>query len=175
MATAAHIRTAASEGMKAGLNAYMASCAASGLPEVQARYDELLSLNAKQRFNRYCTLFGAQVDAAKSTPTPRKGRVRKAIESVTGNASLDEQIAQAKARLAQLEAQKAAPTPTRKPARKAQASEVRESLWRPWAIAKYGLPTQVGATFEYRSKKRNTVKTHRVTRVTNEGIFTVRV
>lgn len=51
-----------------------------------------------------------------------------------------------------------------------------ENLWRTWAVEKYGIPTKKGATFAYTSSRANgQVTTHRVTKVTDEGVYAVRV
>lgn len=51
----------------------------------------------------------------------------------------------------------------------------KENLWRPWAIARFGIQPQVGSTFTYTSKRagRNTV--HQVTRVAPDGIYAKRI
>lgn len=66
-----------------------------------------------------------------------------------------------------LERNEAARTPAK------PASE-KSYLWRPWAINKHNLPTKVGATFRYRSKKSGKVNVHRVVKVTSEGVTSVR-
>jgi hypothetical protein len=169
-----HIEVAVKDGMRAGLNAYMGSLAASGLDNVRARYDELLDMSGRKRFDWYCAQFGADVTAMQSVKPSRARKVRNAVTQAVAPRTIDDEIAQAKARLAELEREaKAQTAKPRKIAKDAQP-EVRELLWRPWAIERYGLPTKVGATFTYTSKKRGTVNTHRVVRKTAEGIFTRR-
>jgi hypothetical protein len=100
---AAHIKTAAQSGMRSGLNAYMASCAASGLPEVQERYGELLDMSGKARFQWYCAKFGPDVDAIKGARPSVRERVRNAVAPATR--TIDDEIAQAEARLKALKEQ----------------------------------------------------------------------
>lgn len=51
----------------------------------------------------------------------------------------------------------------------------KENLWRPWAVARFGIPTTVGGTFTYKSKRANKNTVHQVTRVTQDGVYAKRV
>lgn len=67
--------------------------------------------------------------------------------------------------------------PTRSSGRSSKASKVveKENLWRPWAVARFGIPTTVGGTFTYKSKRANRNTVHVVTRVTADGVYAKRV
>lgn len=166
MAVKTHIAIAASEGMKAGFNAYTSKLQASGLPEVRKAAKEF---KGRKGFALYCTRFGADVDAAKGTFT-RSTRTHTRSSGRTQPLNEREQLL---ARLAELDAQEAAVVEV-KPARASKPTTVKENLWRPWAIRKYGIPTTVGATWVY-TRKNGGKSTHKVVRVTADGVFTTKV
>lgn len=165
-AVKSHVAVAASEGMKAGFNAYTRKLKASGLPEVRAKASEF---RGRAGFKLYCATFGADVDAAKGalTRTPRT-HTRSSGRTTTPVLSEREQLL---ARLAELDAAEQAPVVATPKPRKA----VKENLWRPWAIRKFSIPTTVGATWTYNRKKSRGTSVHKVTRVTAEGVYTIKV
>lgn len=69
-----------------------------------------------------------------------------------------------------------APNPEPTPARKARASKPKSKpakgakvyTWKPWACAKFGIPSTVGASFAYSGK--NGTTDHIVTAVSADGI-----
>lgn len=184
MAVKSHIEVAATQGMKAGFNAYMSQLSRSGLPQVQAKLAELQGMRKRQRFATYCamvgpdvTAFQAELGAAKRTPNATVVPSTK-ITLPAAPVALSDEIAQARARLAELEALAAAEAKAEKPRTRSSrtskpAAEVKENLWREWAVRKHGIPQTVGATFAYKGKRRTS--TFKVTRITAEGTFTVRV
>ena len=168
-----HLEVAAKSGMKAGFKAYMTTLKRSRLPEVRATLDTLNAMSSRQAFAFYCAKHGpdvtAIVDAIVEQPT-RKRTTRQAEPEAP--AGLAAEIAEARARLAELEKQaKAESAPKRK--RTSAKAEVKENLWREWAVRKNNIPTKVGATFTYKGKRRTT--TFQVTRVTSEGVYSKRV
>jgi hypothetical protein len=165
-----HIQVAASKGMKAGYNARKQVLARSGLSTAQAALAE--------SFGDYCAKFGPDVTAAQASMRnePRKSNLVSRLVGVNPFASnpLEDEIEQARQRLAELEAQATKPAP--KPKAKARASKPKtatENLWREWAVRKHGIPTTVGTTFTYKGKRRTS--TFQVTRVTSEGVYSKRV
>lgn len=163
-----HIAIAASEGMKAGFNAYTSKLQASGLPEVRKAAKEF---KGRKGFALYCTRFGADVDAAKGALTRTTRTHTRSSRTTTPVLSERELLL---ARLAELDAAEA-PVVAPRPARASKPTTVKENLWRPWAIRKYGIPTTVGGTFVYTSKKSRKSSTHQVVRVTADGCYTVKV
>lgn len=164
-----HIAIAASEGMKAGHKAYTRKLRASGLPEVRAAADQF---KGRRGFALYCTRFGADVDAAKgqlTRPTRTYTRSSRTLVSVPVLSEREQLLA----RLAELDAQEAAVVEVR-PSRSSKPTTVKENLWRPWAIRKYGIPTTVGNTWVY-TRKNGGKSTHKVVRITADGVFTVKV
>lgn len=159
-----HLAIASTKGMKAGLNAYMTYLQRSGLPTVQAKLAEYESLRKRQRLAHYCNEFGAQVTAEQATMRnkPRNARVVGAQVFEDEPETLSDEIAQARARLAELEAAaKQAATP-------AKQDKVRKpNVWHPWAVRKHNIPTKVGAEFTYKGKRRTS--TFKVTKVTRDG------
>lgn len=67
-----HIEVAVKDGMRAGRDAYLAKLESSGLPAVRAKISEF---KGRKGFARYCSQFGADVDAAKASPE-RTSRAR---------------------------------------------------------------------------------------------------
>ena len=165
-----HIEIAASNGMRAGFNAYIPTLRKSGLPQAQAKLAEYEALPKRKRFSHYCATVGPDVTAyiASMKNKPRNVRAGEVVEDV-----LADKLAEARQRLAELEAEAAAAKS--KPRERKPKSEVKTNLWRAWAVRKYEIPTTIGATFEYVSKKRGTTHTHKVVRVTSEGVETQRV
>lgn len=159
-----HTIIAATQGMKAGYNARKRVLRNSGLDTAQAAL--------RESFGDYCAKFGPDVTAAQASlrNKPRSARVVN-----TEPSGLAEEILAARERLAELEAAlvvESTPAPKRtRTTRKASATK--ENLWRSWAVAKHGIPTKVGATFDYKGKRRTS--TFKVTRITDEGVFTKRV
>lgn len=161
-----HLTIASTKGMKAGLNAYMTYLSRSGLPTVQAKLAEYESLRKRQRLAHYCNEFGPQVTAEQATMRnkPRNARVVGVQVFEDEPTELSDEIAQARARLAELEAAaKAAKAP--KPAKVEQ--ERKPNVWHPWAVRKHNIPTKVGAEFTYKGKRRTS--TFKVTKVTRDG------
>lgn len=62
-----------------------------------------------------------------------------------------------------------------KPKPSTQPKESKENLWRPWAVARFGIPMQVGGTFTYVSKRAKKPTVHQVTRITEDGVYAKRV
>jgi hypothetical protein len=162
---ASHITVAAESGMKAGLRAYMASLAVSGLPQVAEAHGELLDMSSNERFKFYCNKFGRKVEDARGVDVKAAPRSRMQRENVVQTGA-EAEIAELEARIAELRA----PKPAK--AERKSTKATKENLWRPWAIAKHNIPTQVGATFTYKGKRRTS--TFKVTRVTADGVYSVR-
>lgn len=163
-----HITTAATLGMRAGRDEYVAKCATSGLPQVRAAASKY---SGRKGFARYCDDFGPAVTKAQGGTTTRT-HTRSTPREVVEVSPIEAQLASLRAQLALLEAEAAAPVAT-PPASK--PATTKENLWRPWAIRKYGIPQKVGGTFVYTSKKSKKASTHKVVRVTEDGVFTVKV
>lgn len=164
-----HIEIAATQGMKAGYKARKRVLKRGGLSTTR----EAL----RQSFGDYCAKFGPDVTAVQASMRnkSRSVGVRVFADDPT-ELVLADKLAEARQRLAELEAEAAAPVAQSKRTRKtasAKKSAVKENLWRGWAVAKHGIPEQVGAEFAYQGKRRKT--TFRVTRVTDEGVYTIRV
>ena len=177
-----HLEIAAKKGMKQGFNAYMDTLRKSGLANAQATLDTLDAMSSRQAFAWYCAKHGPDVTAISSElvsePTRNVAPVAGTTIRIAGKreripTGLASEIAQARARLAELEAQASKPKQRKRTSRKSTPAEVQENLWRPWAIAKHGIPAKVGATFAYKGKRRTS--TFKVTRVTDEGVYSVRV
>ncbi|MDE2098600.1 MAG: hypothetical protein KGL39_15205 [Patescibacteria group bacterium] len=172
-----HLEVAARDGMKAGFNTYMEQLQRSGLPQVRAKLAELLALPKRERFARYCATVGPDVTAMQTQRTfsahnPGQGTtITLPTEWQTIESPLAKQIAEARERLAKLEAQAKAQAP--KPRTSKPKADAKENLWREWAVRKHSIPTKVGATFAYKGKRRTS--TFKVTRVTSEGVYSVRV
>lgn len=173
--TMSHLTTAATQGMKAGLNAYMSYLQRSGLPTVQAKLAEYESLRKRQRLAAYCNEFGARVTAEKASmrqpravvPAPQNEACGVIVEQ---DSPLASEIEQARARLAELEAAAKA-AKAQKPAKAEQ--ERKPNVWHPWAVKKHNIPTTVGETFTYKGKRRTS--TFIVTAVTDNGVESIRV
>lgn len=170
MSAISHIEVAATQGMNAGRQAYVERCSRSGLPTVQAAAK---LYKGRRGLARYCAKFGADVDAitgalTRTSPRPTRSSGRTYTPPVLTERE------QLLARLAELDAQEA-PVVDVRPARASKPQTVKENLWRPWAIRKYGIPTRVGGTFTYVSKKSHKASTHKVVRVTSDGAYTVKV
>lgn len=172
MALASHIRVAQTEGPKAGFNAYVATLERAGLDTAKASLAEIRAQGGKKaQFAFYCAKFGNKFGA-----TPIK---------VDDSEDLSEQIAELQAKLDELRSQgvgvvvEASATRTsRNPLRRTRKAEAtkKENLWRPWAIDKFGITPTVGSTFKYTSKRAGgKVTTHKVVRVTADGVYAVRV
>lgn len=55
-----------------------------------------------------------------------------------------------------------------------QLANEKPRTWNPYWVAKHGIPTKVGATFTYRSKKYGTTSEHRVESVKRDGSVVTR-
>ena len=156
-----HLEIAARDGMKAGFKAYTRTLVRSQLPQVVETRETLERMGKRAAFAWYCAKHGPDVIAFPPEAEPEVAPLASEIEA-------------ARARLAELEAQAAKPkrTHTRSSGRTSKPEAVKENLWREWAIRKHSIPTKVGATFTYKGKRRTS--TFKVTRVTNEGVYTVR-
>lgn len=165
-----HLSIAATSGMKSGLNAYMAYLRRSGLPTVQAKLNEYEALSKRKRLAHYCNEFGSRVtnEQASMRNKPRTAPVVgvRVFEDEEVIPSLAVEIEAAQARLAELiEAAKQAEKPAPKP--KAQDTKRKPNVWHPWAVRKHNIPTTVGATFDYKGKRRTS--TFKVTKVMRDG------
>jgi hypothetical protein len=166
-----HVEIAATQGMKAGYKARKRVLKRGGLSTTRAAL--------RESFGDYCAKFGPDVTAAQASMRnkPRSAKVVgvRVFEDDVTERVLADRLAEARQRLAELEAEAAtveAPKRERKPASKSK-SATKENLWREWAVRKHGIPTQVGAEFAYQGKRRKSI--FRVTRVTSEGVYSVRV
>jgi hypothetical protein len=128
----------------------------------------------RKGFAQYQRDFGPAITKAQGGTTRVSRTSIPATPEVVETNPLAAEIAALRAQLALLETQattavvetpKAAPKP----------KTVRENLWRPWAVRKFGIPTKVGGTFVYTSKKSRKSSTHKVVRVTADGCYTVKV
>lgn len=166
-----HILTAATSGPRAGRDEYVAKCRQSGLPAVRAagaKYE------GRKGFARYCNDFAAAITKAQGNPVTRTSRTTIPATPEVESNPLAVEIAALRAQLALLETQAVAPVvATPKAAPKPKVAK--ENLWRAWAVRKFGIPTKVGGTFTYVSKKSGKASTHKVTRVTADGCYTVKV
>jgi hypothetical protein len=166
-----HVTIAATDGMRAGRDAYVAKCASSGLPQVRAAGKKY---SGRKGFALYCRDFGPAVTRAQGAPTrTSRTSIPATPEVIIESNPLEAQLASLRAQLALLEAQASAPVATPKAAPKPKVAK--ENLWRAWAVRKYNIPTTVGGTFVYKSKKSKKSSTHQVVRVTDDGCFTVKV
>lgn len=168
-----HIITAATLGPRAGRDEYVAKCRTSGLPAVRAAGEKYAG---RKGFARYCKDFANAITKAQggAVAPARTSRTTIPAQPEVESNPLVAEIAALRAQLALLETQASAPvvaTPKAAP----KPKTVRENLWRPWAVRKFGIPTTVGGTFTYVSKKSRKASTHKVTRVTADGCYTVKV
>lgn len=162
-----HLKIAATQSMKAGLNAYMVYLQRSGLPTVQAKLDAYQALPKRKRLAAYCNEFGARVTAEKASmrqpravvPAPQNEACGVIVEA---EGPLADEIAQARAVLARLEAQAAQTIEQPK-----QDTVRKPNVWHPWAVRKHNIPTKVGAEFTYKGKRRTS--TFKVTKVMRDG------
>lgn len=183
MALASHIRTAQTEGPKAGFTAYMEHLERSGLPTVQEKLATIKAAgNKKAQFEAYCAMFGKHFGT-----TPQKSDEFEALKA---------QLAEVTAALGALQAGgtgvqvvededtsldeiEDVPTPTRSTPRSATttngAVSDKVNLWRPWAVKRFNIPRKVGSTFTYQSKRAGQDTTHQVVRVTTQGVYAKRI
>lgn len=161
-----HILTAATQGMKAGYNQRKRTIQRGGLNI------------AVGSFADYCERFGDEVTTCLSQMRnkPRTARVAKTREvgvQVFADSREDE-LAELRQRIAEIEAEQQAKAAKPKAARKAKPkAEQKVNVWHPWAVRKHNIPTTVGATFTYKGKRRTS--TFKVTKVTRDGIESIRV
>jgi hypothetical protein len=166
-----HIITAATLGPRAGRDEYVAKCRTSGLPAVRAAGEKYAG---RKGFARYCNDFAAAITKAQGGSTRVSRTTIPASPEVIESNPLAAEIAALRAQIALLETKAVAPAkPKAKPA--AKSATTKENLWRPWAVRKFGIPTTVGGTFVYTSKKSRKASTHQVVRVTQDGCYTVKV
>lgn len=113
---------------------------------------------------------------AKTTPT-LASQVATLTEQVGTLAALVTALAEQNTRdevgvVVEAPSKSAKPKPkSRKTTRKAPANKTREYRWRPWACARFGIPTKVGGTFDYVSKRSGSTRTHVVVRVDGDEVF----
>lgn len=146
-----HITVASAQGMKAGLRAYMASLASSGLGTVAARYDALTDMPSNDRFKWYCNTFTVEVNEAKGVTTKAAPR-SKAQRAAVVQTGLEQEIADAKALLARLIAQAEAQPATVEGSTRTKAPKGKSKVGSKWAtsvIARNGGKAKVGAKFVY--------------------------
>lgn len=203
MALARHIQIAQTQGPKAGFNAYVETLERSGLEQARASLAEIQGKgNKKAQFEFYCSKFGgkfgstpAKVDEADDLAEQVRvlsarlaelqaqgiGVVAPVLHTDDEDTSLDDvddgwtqadtdaENAQGRSLLARVTGKRQ----TRSTTKAKDASK--ENLWRPWAVARFGIPTQVGGTFTYKSKRANRNTVHQVTRVTPDGVYAKRI
>lgn len=195
---AKHIQIAQTQGPKAGFNAYIETLERSGLDTAHASLEQIRAQgNKKAQFDFYCAKFGSKFGA---TPTKvdetedlqEQLRVLQARLAelqgqgvgvvATDDDWDDEDTATENAQGRSLLARALSPSKpkTRRSSGRstpstAKVSDSKENLWRPWAITRFGIPTKVGGTFTYKSKRANKNTVHQVTRVTEDGVYARRV
>lgn len=156
MAQAAHIRIAQTDGAKAGFNAYLEMLKRSGLPTVAATLREIEQKgNKKAQFDFYCSKFGSKFGNA---------QVDNSLDDVDDTPTIDPEVGDLLAQLDALKARIAGLTdaaPAQRTTRSSGASQGNTSTNKPatfkaGAIRVKQIPTQVGATFTYKGKTRNT-------------------
>jgi hypothetical protein len=205
VALAKHIQIAQTQGPKAGFNAYMETLDRSGLDTVQALAEEIRSKgNKKAQFEFYCAKFGNKFGATPTKVDEHEDLAEQVkvlqarLEELQGqgigvvavedeDTSLDDvddgwtqgdtdaENAIGRSLIQKvLNPGKRASRTTTTAAPNGGVSD-KENLWRPWAIARFGIQPVPGSTFTYKSKRaaRNTV--HQVTRVTQDGIYAKRI
>jgi hypothetical protein len=162
---AKHIITARTQGAKAGFKQFVDYCN-SPLGRNNERIEDqreavLGAGNKKAQFAAYCELFLGEVPSPLETPDV--STLVEQLRALGVEVKLPE-----------------APKPVRAP-RTRKAAEVvskgdKPRTWSAFWVGKKRIPTKVGATFTYKSKKYGTTSKHKVVKVNGDGsVVTQRV